>query len=307
LKVRAILNPVAGVAAHRALEPVERGRPSWKDYAVYLTREPGHATELTQEAVTAGADLVLAVGGDGTVNEVARGLLGGHAALGIVPAGSGNGLARALRIPLRPARALDALEKGVRRRMDVGLLNGRPFVNVAGAGFDAAVAAAFHESGRRGGRRGLFGYLRLGLREIVSYRAPEVTIEVDGSRHQLTPFVLTFANGSQYGSGAVINPGTRLDDGQLEVVAFENVPLPTILAVGPRLFFGGLESTRPYRRFAVARATITAAGPTAIHRDGDPDGAVSQIEIGLLTRALEIVVPAETARDPGGPFTAENG
>ena len=145
MKVRAILNPRAGVAAHRMREAVERGRPAWKDYAVYLTREPGHATELAREAVAAGADVVLAVGGDGTVNEVARGLIGSPAALGIVPVGSGNGLARALRIPLQPEAALHALESGARRRMDIGSLNGRLFLNVAGVGFDAVVGQAFHE------------------------------------------------------------------------------------------------------------------------------------------------------------------
>jgi YegS/Rv2252/BmrU family lipid kinase len=303
LKVRAIFNPIAGVAAHRMLQAVERGRPSWGDYAVYLTREPGHATELAREAVVAGADLVLAVGGDGTVNEVAQGLLGTSAALGVVPAGSGNGLARALRIPLRPEGALDALEAGLRRRMDACLLNRRLFLNVAGAGFDAVVGGAFHDSGRRGGRRGLFGYVRLGLRELLSYQATKVTLHADGSSHELTPFVLTFANGPQYGSGAVINPGARLDDGRLEVVAFECVPLPAIMAAASRLFLGGIERARPYRRFAVARATVAAVRPVAVHRDGDPDAAADRIDIELLPRALEIVVPAATARDPAGPFT----
>lgn len=303
MKVRGIFNPIAGVAAHRTLDAVERGRPSWGDYAVYLTREPGHATDLAREAVAAGADIVLAIGGDGTVNEVAQGLLGTSAALGVVPVGSGNGLARALRVPLQPERALDALETGMRCRMDVGLLNGRLFLNVAGAGFDAVVGAAFHDSGRRGGRRGLFGYVRLGLRELLSYRATKVALYADGSTHELTPFVLTFANGPQYGSGAVINPGARLDDGRLEVVAFERAPLPAILAAGSRLFLGGLERTRPYRRFAVARATVAAARPVAVHRDGDPDTASDRIDIELLPRALEILVPAATVRDPAGPLT----
>ncbi len=135
--------------------------------------------------MTAGADLVLAVGGDGTVNEVAQGLLGSPAALGIVPVGSGNGLARALRIPLRPAPALAALESGARRRMDVGFLNGRPFLNVAGVGFDAVVGHAFHEQGRRGGRRGLLGYVRLSLAELRAYRPPRLAIEVAPERLEL--------------------------------------------------------------------------------------------------------------------------
>ena len=186
MKVRAILNPRAGVAVRGTREAVERGRPSWRDYAVYLTREPGHATELAREAVAAGAELVLAVGGDGTMNEVARALIGSPAALGIVPVGSGNGLARALRLPLRPAHALGALESGARRRMDVGFLNGRPFLNVAGVGFDAVVGRSFHERGKEGGRRGFLGYVRLCLLELRTYRSPRLAIEVPPARSSTT-------------------------------------------------------------------------------------------------------------------------
>lgn len=304
MKVRAILNPRAGVAAHGTREAVERGRPSWKDYAVYLTREPGHATLLAREAVAAGADLVLAVGGDGTVNEVAQGLLGSAAALGIVPAGSGNGLARALRLPLQPGAALAALEAGGRRRMDVGTLNRRPFLNVAGAGFDAAVGHAFHERGKRGGRRGLLGYVRLSVLELRAYRPRRLTLEVANERLELAAFVLTFANGLQYGSGAVINPGGKLDDGRLEVVVVENGPLWRTLAAAPRLFLGGLERMTGYRRLAAASATVTAEAPVALHCDGDPVPAAARIDVGVVVRGLEVVVPAATAGDPRGPFSA---
>jgi len=304
VKVRAILNPRAGVAAHRTREAVEQGRPSWKDYAVYLTREPGHATLLAREAVAAGAGLVLAVGGDGTVNEVAQGLVGSPAALGIVPVGSGNGLARALRIPLQPAGALAALESGARRRMDVGTLNGRIFLNVAGVGFDAAVGHAFHERGKRGGRRGLLSYLRLSLRELRAYRPKGLTLEVASCRLDLAAFVLTFANGPQYGSGAVINPGAKLDDGTFEVVVFQGGPLWRTLVAAPRLFLGGLERSAGYRRLAGGSATVTALEPVELHCDGDPVQAVSRIEVGLVPRALEIVVPSAAAGDPRGPFSA---
>lgn len=307
MKVRAILNPRAGIAASRTREAVERGRPSWTDYAVYLTREAGHATALAREAVTAGADLVLAVGGDGTVNEVAQGLLGSSAALGIVPVGSGNGLARALRVPLRPEPALAALEAGSRRRMDVGFLNGRPFLNVAGVGFDAAVGHAFHERGRRGGRRGFFGYVRLSLAELRSYRAPLLTIEVAAERLDVAAFVTTFANGPQYGSGAVINPGAKLDDGRLEVVVFEDGPRWRTMAATPRLFLGGLERSRGYRRLAGPAATVTSGAAAAVHCDGDPAGMAERISVELRPRALEIVAPAGTASDPAGPFAAVRG
>ncbi len=306
MKVRAILNPRAGVAAHKTRDAVERGRPGWSDYAVYLTRAPGHATELAREAVAGGAEVVLAVGGDGTVNEVAQGVLGSRAALGIVPVGSGNGLARALRIPLQPSRALAALETAERRGMDVGLLNGRLFLNVAGVGFDAAVGHAFHERGRRGGRRGILGYLHLSLRELRSYCAPRLVLEVEGGeRHELRPFVLTFANGPQYGSGAVVNPGCRLDDGRLEIVVFADGARLGALALAPSLFLGGIERSTRYSRIATARAVVTASAPLPVHVDGDPVPPAERIELELRPRALPVLVPQAAAS--GGAFSSERG
>jgi diacylglycerol kinase (ATP) len=303
VRVRAIMNPRAGVRLPGTREAVERGRPGWTDYAVMLTRGPGHATELAREALSVGADVVIAVGGDGTVNEVARSLVGSPAALGIVPAGSGNGLARALRLPLRPERALAALEIAAGRAIDVGLLDGRPFLNVAGIGFDAAVGHAFHEHGARGGRRGLLGYLRLSLRELRRYRPQRLTVDALGhGRVVVTPFVLTFANGPQYGSGAVINPGSKLDDGRLEIVLFEMGPLLLMLATAPRLFLGGLDRSPRYRRLATTRAVITAEARFALHVDGDPGLGAERVVFELRPRALRVLVPAATAADPLGPF-----
>jgi YegS/Rv2252/BmrU family lipid kinase len=292
VKVRAILNPRAGVSTRRIRAAVERGRPGFTDYAVYLTRAPGHATELAEQAVAGGAEVVLAVGGDGTVNEVARALLGSTAALGIVPVGSGNGLARALHVPLHAGRALDAIEHGVVRAIDVVRVNGRLVLNVAGIGFDAAVARAFHEHGRRGGRRGFAGYLYLSLRELLAYRAPSLVLECGGERLFLRPFVVAIANGPQYGSRAFVNPGARLDDGRLELVVFDEARVPRLLVGAWRMFFGGLESTKGYRRFEATSAVITSGEPLALHVDGDPVARTTRVDVALEPRALRVVVPA---------------
>jgi YegS/Rv2252/BmrU family lipid kinase len=306
VRVRAILNPRAGVSRDEARRTAERGHPRWSDFDLVVTEGPGHATELARAAAAAGAELVLAVGGDGTANEVARGLLGTEAALGVVPAGSGNGLARALGIPLRARPALDALDTGVRRLVDVGLLNGRPFLNVAGIGFDAAVSRAFHDSGRRGGRRGLLGYVRLSLRGLARYRAPRLVVETGAERHELRPFVLTFANGPQYGSGAVINPGAKLDDGELEVVVVTEQAIPRLLAATPLLFLGGTERIPGYLRLRVRRVSVSAEAPFPVHRDGDPADDTDRVEVELAPRALTVVVPAATLGNPAAPFARED-
>lgn len=304
MKVRAILNPRAGLRVPGTRETVTRGRAAWTDYAVSLTEHRGHGTALARQAVAEGAEIVLAVGGDGTVNEVAQALLGSNAALGIVPVGSGNGLARALGLPLRPEAALAALETAVVRGMDTGLLDGRPFLNVAGIGFDAAVSHAFHQHGERGGRRGLFGYVWLSLRELLRYRAPRLALEIEGGRPSaVSPFAMTFANGPQYGSNAVINPGCRLDDGRLEIVVLDDGPLLSTLAIAPRLFFGGLDRSPRFRRLPARRARVCCDEPVALHVDGDPGPLVRSADVELRPRSLRVLVPPAVAHDPGGPFS----
>jgi len=307
VRVRAILNPHAGLRARRALEDVQRGRPSWKDLEVTLTTGPGDAVELARVAVAAGTELVLAVGGDGTVNEAARGLLGSGVPLGIVPVGSGNGLARALRIPRSPARALAALESAIVRRIDVGTANGVPFLNVAGVGFDALVGWAFHRAGTDGGRRGILTYVRIGLALLRSYEPTAVRLEAAGHVVEGRPFVVTFANGRQYGGGAVVNPGSRLDDGRFEVVVFEGGSRLKLLANAPRMFTGGIERAPGYRRIEATAAVLTAERPIEHHRDGEPEPGTRRLEIGLLPRALPLLVPRTTAEDPMGPFSRESG
>jgi len=304
LKVLAILNPRAGVAAERAKEAVRRGRPSWKELEVAVTTGPGDASTLARQAAQAGVELVLSVGGDGTANEAAQGILGSPTALGIVPVGSGNGLARCLRIPLDPARALAALEDGVTRPIDVGMANGRPFLNVGGAGFDAVVGHDFHAAGRGGGRRGILSYVLLSLLRFVRYRTEALRLEVDGVGHDLRPFLVCLANGPQYGAGAWIARGARLDDGLIDIVVIDDAPRPVLLATIPRLFSGTLHRSKLHHRLTAARATLTGIVPFAFHRDGEPEGPATRLEVGLLPRALRVLVPRATASDPLGPFEA---
>jgi len=301
VRALAILNPRAGLRARRARAALEQAQMPWA-VEIAETTEPGHAVELARTAAARGDAVVLAVGGDGTANEVAAGLLSSETALGVVPMGSGNGLARALGLPLQPAPALRALAGSVVRRMDVGTANGRPFLNVAGAGFDAVVGLAFHEHARRGGRRGILTYVRKGFRAMFSYRAQALRLEAAGQVFDGSALLVTFANGPQYGAEAVIAAGARLDDGLIDMVVLEDATVAELLLHAPRLFLGGLERFRRYRRLAAASAVLTLPIPTPFHRDGECDPAETRVEIAVLPRALKILVPAATAADPNGPF-----
>jgi hypothetical protein len=186
VQVRAIVNPRAGVRSRHAFTALAGAPTSWR-LEIETTNAPGHARKLAQESAERGDEVVLAVGGDGTVNEVAAGLLGSHSALGIIPAGSGNGLARTLGIALDPRAALLELADGVHRRMDVGRINGEVFFNVAGIGFDAFMAAAFHDWGRPGRRRGVLPYVWLGVGAMARF-VPEVwQIEANGQSVERWP------------------------------------------------------------------------------------------------------------------------
>jgi YegS/Rv2252/BmrU family lipid kinase len=304
VKVRAIVNPRAGTGSRPTLPALRQSRRDW-EVEIALTDGPGHARDLARDAAREGAGVVLAVGGDGTANEVAEGLLGSETVLGLVPVGSGNGLARALRIPLAPARALACLERAESRPIDVGLVDGRPFLNVAGAGLDAEIGAAFHAHGLDGGRRGVLGYVREGARLVLSRQPVRFRLEADGLTREWTALLVTFANGPQYGGGAVVAPRARLDDGLLEVVAIEDASLPEILANAPRLFLGGVERFRRYRRVAVTAAVLT--GRARHHRDGEPQPESERIEVGVRRGALRVLVPRETTEDPTGPFATPEG
>jgi YegS/Rv2252/BmrU family lipid kinase len=298
----AILNPYAGVTARRVAEAMRRSGGFWGGLETWTTGGPGEARALARRAAEAGYEAVLAVGGDGTANEVAAGLLGSPTALAVVPAGSGNGLARTLRVPLDADRALGELATAVTLRMDVGRVNGHPFLNVAGAGFDAAVGEAFHARAMRGGRRGVMSYARIAFAMSWTYRCRGFTLEAGGHRFDGEAWLVAFVNGRQYGGAAVIAPGARLDDGLLDVVVVDRAAPLEILANAPRLYLGGLEGFRRYRRFAVSSAVLTASESFPHHRDGEPAAPVTRLEVWVEPKALKVLVPRATAEDPQGPF-----
>lgn len=298
LRVTIVINPVAGVrgtlerARRRAEWAIGLLRSRGADADVFLSERHGHARELAAAAVAGGAEVVAAWGGDGTVNEVASALAGSDVALAVIPAGSGNGLARMLGVPADPRRAIDRFLQAPDRRIDVGEIDGRPFVNIAGVGFDAHVAAAFASLGRA--RRGLIRYGAIVARELWRYDSRRYTLALtlrEGAPcapEGCTAFLLSFANGSQWGNGALIAPAASLDDGLLDAVRVEVAgPVAAARAI-PHLFRGTIADLRGVTIVKVRSATVRADAPLAYHADGESFAGGTTIEVAVRDRALRL-------------------
>ena len=292
MKTRFILNPRSGRNARRPwLADFIRGFIAQHslDADLAITTGPRHATELARAAIDAGGERVIAVGGDGTMNEIAQALLHSPAALGLVPCGSGNGLALHLGIPtgLRAALALAADETAPVAAIDTGSANGRPFFNAMGCGFDAEISRRFN----RLTRRGLPAYARTGFAAFCSRRQEWTLIHGAGRTEALHTLLVAVANSDQYGNGARIAPGARVDDGQLDLVAVRPVGFASAVPLIARLFLGKIAGSPRVLRLRSARFLIERAEPGIIHTDGETHETGAVIEILVHPQSLRLVVP----------------
>lgn len=257
---------------------------------MFVTERGGHARELAKAAVARGVRLVMAWGGDGTINEVASTLAFGEVPLGIVPAGSGNGLARQLGISTTPSEAIRRAISAEPRRIDVGEIEDRMFVNLAGIGFDAFIASQFNEIG---GRRGLSNYARLSARALLSYVAENYTITPDagaGPACRVRAVIVTIANSPEFGNGAIIAPGARVDDGMLDLVVMEERSRLRTVTQLPRLFNGTVDRAPGCSIRKITRATIESDRPMTYHVDGEPVSGGTSLRVRVHPGALYVAV-----------------
>ncbi|HEY3383646.1 MAG TPA: diacylglycerol kinase family protein [Vicinamibacterales bacterium] len=257
---------------------------------VVMTEHAGHAHELARCGVAEGRRAVVAWGGDGTINEVASAVADTDVALGVVPAGSGNGLARELRLPRSPVEALDIAFAGSERLIDAGRVNGHWFVNIAGVGFDAAMAEAFNALGQQ--IRGPVRYVLSVARAGFTYQPVEYHIDVDGRHIRVHALLVALANLRQYGINAVIAPAARPDDGAMDLVIVESRGILGRLALVPRLFNRTIHRAPRVTILPARRVTIRAAQPMVFHCDGETWTAPDRVEAVTHPGALRIRVAA---------------
>jgi diacylglycerol kinase (ATP) len=301
-RIVVIINPVSGPL--RRGTPVERVQAARRAFEhldvraeIRLTERAGHAHELALEAAASGAELIIAWGGDGTINEVGRALVqqtidGRDAvgrdfsrapALGIIPGGSGNGLARELRIPFDPAQAIERAVRAKVRLLDAGELGDRVFFNIAGIGLDAHVAALVST---RVNHRGLMPYLKATLRDLVRYTPIDYTLSMNGREFQTSALVLAVANSKQYGFGAEIAPAAKLDDGWLDLVIVEDRHFLGNAVRIPSMFRGRLDQQKGISTHRTQEVTIRSGDSMLFHVDGEAvqgsDTLTARVHPGVL-------------------------
>ena len=294
-----IVNPISGTHAKDDMPMLieEHLDTSLFHHEVVFTEYAGHASELARQFAEKGTDVVVAVGGDGTVNEVARSLIHTQTALGIIPCGSGNGLARHLCLPLEPIGALELINRCQIEDFDYGVINDLPFFCTCGMGFDAFISFKFAEAGKRGP----ITYVENVLREGLKYKPETYEVEDTTGARSYKAFLIACANASQYGNNAYIAPGATMKDGLMDVIVMEPFTVLDAPQIAADLFMKTLGNNSKIHTFRTPSIHIHRSQPGAIHYDGDPIMTGTDIDVHIEHLAIRILVNPDAPEDKAQP------
>lgn len=300
-----ITNPISGTISKARIPELVESRLDHArfTYEFVETTYAGHATLLAQEAAARDVDIVCAIGGDGTVNEVGRALVGTSTAMAILPCGSGNGLARHLLLPMDLKRCVDIINSDCVETLDSGVINGHPFFCTCGMGFDAFISMKFAEAGKRG----LITYVENMLREGLSYKPETYEIEDEMGSKRYQAFLISVANASQYGNNAYIAPHASMSDGLLDVIIMQPFSLIDAPQVTLELLNKTIDKNANIRTFKARHIHIHRSKPGLIHYDGDPLMSDADVEIAVRPKSIHVVVNPdgdEAEREPNFLQTA---
>lgn len=282
-----IVNPISGTKAKNRVAKLIRELLDTRQFAptVVATEYAGHATQLAQHFAMEDYYAVVAVGGDGTVNEVASGLIGTNTALGIIPNGSGNGFARHLDISTRMNRAIEMLNSSEVINVDYGLVNDIPFFSTFGVGFDAVVAHDFADSSR-----GLKGYVQSIFKDLFQYKPETYHLEGEGIDLTTTAFLINFANAGQWGYDAYIAPKASVQDGWLDVAVVTEFPMTAAAGLALSLFTKDIDENLYMNTIRAKELTLTRTSVGAAHIDGTPTTMPDKLHIQIVEDGLKVLV-----------------
>ena len=291
-----VVNPISGTQGKKAIlrwidERLDR---SIYDYSIVKTEYAGHASQIAAAAVQDKVDIVVAIGGDGTINEIARSLVHTETALGIIPCGSGNGLARHLRIPMEPKAAIDILNQDNRLCIDYGKINNNPFFCTCGVGFDAFVSLKFADSRKRG----LLTYLENTLHESLTYQPETYEIENEEGTVKYKAWMIACGNASQYGNNAYIAPQASLTDGLMDVTIMEPFTVLDVPSLSFQLFNKTIDQNSRVKTMRAKKIKIHRQKDGVMHFDGDPLMAGKELEVEIIPSGLYVMAsPKKKAKE----------
>lgn len=286
-----IINRYSGTKYRDELQEKIAAHGNSKNIAciIQFTERPGHATELAKQAIEKKYRMVFAVGGDGTVNEVAKGLLHSNIPLGIIPVGSGNGLARHLQIPLNIDRALHLINLEKTMVIDTFTINGRFSTNVSGIGFDGHIAGLFGQNGKRG----LFNYVKLVVSQFSKFKEFEYELIINKEESRNKAFIISCANSSQFGNNAIIAPYASLSDQELDICFVKKMSLIPALSFVIQLFRGTIHKSKHVRIKKANEFELKTQFPIPYHVDGEAAGSSSHFIIKINPASLSVAIPKE--------------
>lgn len=287
-KIAFIINPISGTEKKKNLPNLIHNELDANVFEseIVETKYQGHGTELAKAFVARKFNTVVAVGGDGTVNEVARALIHTKVALGIVPMGSGNGLARHLNIPMNETKAIQLINNSEPILMDYGIVNNKPFFCTCGTGFDAYVSTEF----AKGKKRGIMSYIEKIITGYFSYKSQNYHLAGDGIDLNAKAFVLTFANASQWGNNAYIAPQASVQDGKIDISIMSNFPIIAIPTLALQLFAKTIDKDLFMTTLRADKITLTRDEPGPFHYDGEPYEEGTKISVKVVPDGLKVLV-----------------
>ncbi|MDA9898274.1 diacylglycerol kinase family lipid kinase [Flavobacteriales bacterium] len=288
MKIRFIVNPISGNGNHHSIENLIKEHLDLKKFHFdcRFTKRPKHATELAQQATTEGIDVVVAVGGDGTMHECAKGLLGSETALAVLPCGSGNGFALHFGMSKELSHSIQQLNTSGFITIDSCTANGLPFFNVSGVGFDAHIANLFATTKVRG----FLTYVKLVLRECAFYPAQDYTLEYDGRKEIHNAVIISWANATQFGNNAQISPESKVDDGMVDICILKDFRRYKVPFLIYRLFKESIHLSKYMTIIRTKRVKISCQNGQS-HLDGERIDLGKEIEIDTHPKTLKVFVP----------------
>lgn len=288
-KIRFIINPISGVGRKLIIEELinENIDTAKYEHEIVYTKAMNHATELSREAAEKNYDVVVAVGGDGSVNEVARGLIGSNTALGIIPAGSGNGLAHHLKISSSVSKAVKIINEEKSILIDTVNLNNEIFISIAGVGFDALVAKKYAKEGKRG----FWSYFKIVTQEYITYKPKKYHLNIDGVEMKTEALLISFANSSQFGYNASIAPDAELSDGFVDVCICKKVPFIETPIIANLLYMKQIDKTKYVDIIKGKNIIVERKRNKVVNIDGEAMKVGKTINITVNPLSLKIIIP----------------